>query len=179
MRLKPCAAILERILRGLNASLLRGEPVPLRLRLLLLLATAFVSLPAKAQQALTTVPQEKLDIVKVLTAQEAAWNRGDIEGFVEAYKNSPDILFISGIVDHGFAGAVERYKREYPSKAAMGLLGFSELEVHLLDEHFAVVVGRYTVERGKHSGGNVTGLFSYVMEKTDKGWKIIVDHTTE
>src|SRR5580765_7135248 len=132
--------------------LFRGESVPFRLRLLLLLAAALMSLPTAAQQPLTTVPQEKLDIVKVLTAQEAAWNRGDIEGFAEGYKNSPDTLFITGIVNHGFAGMVEQYKREYPSKAAMGLLGFSELEVRILDEHFAVVVGRYTLERSKHLG---------------------------
>jgi ketosteroid isomerase-like protein len=34
------------------------------------------------------------------------------------------------------------------------------------------------LERGKKEGGNADGLFSLVLEKTDKGWKIIVDHTT-
>jgi ketosteroid isomerase-like protein len=50
--------------------------------------------------------------------------------------------------------------------------------VHPLDERFAVVIGKYHLERGKKEGGNADGIFSLVLEKTDKGWKIIVDHTT-
>ena len=60
----------------------------------------------------------------------------------------------------------------------MGTLGFSELEVRSLDERYAVVIGRYRLERNKKDGGPATGLFTLVMEKTDKGWKIIIDHTT-
>ena len=60
----------------------------------------------------------------------------------------------------------------------MGTLGFSELEVHPLDERFAVVVGKYHLERTKKAGGNAEGIFSLVFEKTDDGWKIVVDHTT-
>lgn len=143
------------------------------------LALAFVCLSAGAQQPqLTTVPQLQLDIIKVLLAQEAAWNRGDIEGFSQAYKNSPDTLFVTNIVNRGFEGMVEAYRREYPNRAAMGTLSFSELEAHPLDERFAVVIGRYHLERTKKDGGNSDGVFSLVLEKTEKGWKIIVDHTT-
>ena len=143
------------------------------------LALALVCLSSGAQQPqLTTVPQLQLDIIKVLLAQEAAWNRGDIEGFSQAYKNSPDTLFVTNIVNRGFEGMVEAYRREYPNRAAMGTLSFSELEAHPLDERFAVVIGRYHLERTKKDGGNSDGVFSLVLEKTEKGWKIIVDHTT-
>ena len=143
-----------------------------------LIAGAFAVSSGTAQQALTTVPQGQLDVIKVLLMQEAAWNRGDLVAFAESYKDSPDTLFITNTVNRGFAGLVDSYKRDYPTKATMGTLGFSELEAHLLDERFAVVIGRYNLERGKKEGGNATGLFSLVLEKTDKGWKIIVDHTT-
>jgi len=153
--------------------------VLLRLRLLsVLVAAALAVSSAVAQTPLTTVPQAQLDVIKVLIAQEAAWNRGDLVGFAESYKDSTDTLFITNIVNRGFAGMVDSYKRDYPTRASMGTLGFSELEAHLLDERFAVVIGRYTLERSKKEGGNATGLFSLVLEKTDKGWKIIVDHTT-
>lgn len=149
------------------------------LRLFFTLAGAlFLSLPARAQQPLTTVPQQHLDIIKVLLAQEEAWNRGDLESFVQSYKDSPDTLFITNSVSRGFAGLLDAYRRNYPNKAAMGTLSFSDLEVHPLDERFAVVIGRYNVERGKKDGGNTEGIFSLVLEKTAKGWKIIVDHTT-
>ena len=150
-----------------------------RFRLVLaLFAATLACLPLVAQQQLTTVPQQQLDIIKVLLAQEAAWNRGDLAGFSEAYKNSPDTLFITSGVNRGYEGMVDAYRRDYPNRAAMGTLSFSELEAHPLDERFAVVIGRYHLERNKKEGGNADGIFSLVLEKTDKGWKIIVDHTT-
>jgi ketosteroid isomerase-like protein len=127
---------------------------------------------------LHTASKTELDVIKVLLAQENAWNRGDIDTFVQAYKNSPDTLFLSGTINRGYAGMAESYHHQYPSRAAMGNLGFSELEVHPLDEHFALCIGKYHLDRSKKEGGNADGLFSLVLENTDKGWKIVVDHTT-
>ncbi len=155
--------------------------MPLRSRLyaavLALLLT--VTLSARAQNSqLKTATQQELDVIKVLLAQEAAWNKGDLETFIQGYKNSPDTLFITRQVFRGVDGMLEEYRHNYPTKAAMGALAFSELEVHPLDENFAVVIGKYHLERGKKEGGNADGIFSLVFEKTDKGWKIIIDHTT-
>ena len=133
---------------------------------------------AQDMQQLTTASRTQLDVVKVLLAQEAAWNRGDLEGFAQSYKDSPDILFITNIVNHGFAGIVDAYRRDYPNRGAMGTLSFSDLEVRPMDDNFAVVIGKYHLERTKKDGGNADGMFSLVLEKTDKGWKIVVDHTT-
>ena len=136
-------------------------------------------MPAESQQQnLTTVPQQQLDVIKVLLAQEEAWNRGDLEAFAQTYKDSPDTLLISGSVSRGFANLLEAYRKNYPDRTAMGTLSFSELEAHPLDERFAVVVGRFSLERSKKEGGNAEGVFSLVLEKTAKGWKIVVDHTT-
>lgn len=132
-----------------------------------------------AQDAqLKTAPQEELDVIKVLLKQEAAWNRGDIDAFAESYKDSPDTLFINNQVQRGYAGMVASYHRNYPTHESMGTLTFSELEVHPLDEKFAACIGKYRVDRNKKNGGNAEGLFSLILEKTDKGWKIVIDHTT-
>jgi uncharacterized protein (TIGR02246 family) len=129
-------------------------------------------------QELKPASPEELGVVKVLLAQEAAWNRGDLEAFAKGYKDSPDTLFVTKQISRGYAGMLEAYKRDYPNKSVMGTLTFSELEVHPLDEKFAVVLGKYHLERGKKDGGNTEGMFSLVFEKTDDGWKIIIDHTT-
>ena len=140
------------------------------------LAPAWPSLAQDAQ--LHTASPTELGVIKVLLAQEKAWNSGDIDSFVQAYKDSADTLFLSGNINRGYASLVESYHHQYPSRAAMGSLAFSELEVHPLDDRFAFVIGRYRLERGKKEGGNADGLFSLILEKTDKGWKIVVDHTT-
>jgi ketosteroid isomerase-like protein len=148
---------------------------------LLLLAMVFFAIPsARAQdlQTLTTASREQLDVVKVLLNQQTAWNHGDIDAFVQTYKDAPDTLMVTHQISHGFAGLVEEYKHDYPTKAAMGTLTFSELEARPLDANFAIVVGKYHLDRAKKDGGNAEGVFSVVLEKTDKGWKIILDHTT-
>ena len=130
------------------------------------------------ESPLHTASQQELDIVKVLLKQEAAWNQGDIDTFAQGYKNSPNIIFVTRDVSRGYAGMVEEYKRDYPTKASMGTLTYSDIEVHTLDENYAVVIGKYHLDRSKKDGGNAEGIFSLVFEKTDQGWKIILDHTT-
>lgn len=152
-----------------------------RVAVFALVAVALFAVPvAHSQdlQALTTASREQLDVVKVLLTQQAAWNRGDIDAFVQTYKDAPDTLMVTHQISHGFAGLVDEYKHDYPTKAAMGTLTFSELEAKSLDANFAIVVGKYHLERGKKDGGNAEGVFSVVLEKTDKGWKIVLDHTT-
>lgn len=156
---------------------MRFRPAVLALVLLISFAAPCRSFAQDDQ--LKPVPKEQLDLIKVLLAQEAAWNNGDLDTFTQSYKNSPDIIFVTtGMVNRGFDGMLDAYRRNYPNKAAMGNLSFSELEAHPLDEKFAVVIGKYHLERSKKDGGNSEGRFSLVLEKTDKGWKIIVDHTT-
>ena len=136
------------------------------------------SLPAQEPNPLHTASRQELDVIKVLLAQEKAWNKGDLEGFASGYKDAPDTLFITRQVARGYAGLLDSYKHEYPTRAAMGTLTFSELEVRPLDQTFAVAIGKYHLDRTKKEGGNADGIFSLVFEKTDKGWKIIIDHTT-
>ena len=150
-----------------------------RLHTLVLAFVFAITLSSHAQDdQLKTASKQELDIIKVLVTQEDAWNKGDLPGFIQGYKNSPDTLFVTHQVFRGVDGMLDEYRHNYPNRAAMGTLGFSELEVHGLDERFAVVIGKYHLDRGKKEGGAADGIFSLVFEKTDQGWKIIVDHTS-
>ena len=144
------------------------------LSLILLAPTLLQAQPAP----LHTATQQELDVVKVLLKQEAAWNKGDLDSFAEGYKDSPDILFIGRQISRGYSGMLAEYHQNYPTRATMGTLVFSDLEVHPLDERFAVCLGKYHLDRAKKDGGNAEGIFSLVFEKTADGWKIVVDHTT-
>jgi uncharacterized protein (TIGR02246 family) len=151
-----------------------------------LLLAAALALPLNAQTAapdkpadqLRTLSRDELDVVKVVTQQERAWNDGDLDAFAKGYKNTPDIVFIGEHISKGFADMLNEYKKNYPNRDAMGTLTYSELEPHILDEHYAVLVGKYRLDRNKKAGGSAEGFFSLVFEKTDKGWKIVLDHTT-
>ena len=149
-----------------------------RLTALLLTLMMPSLLYAQEPNPLHTATRQELNIIKVLIAQENAWNKGDLATFAAGYKDSPDTLFITHQVFRGFTGLVDEYKHDYPSKAAMGTLAYSDLEVHPLDENFAIVIGKYHLDRSKKDGGSAEGLFSLVFENTDNGWKIVLDHTT-
>jgi len=118
------------------------------------------------------------DIRKVLDTQAAAWNRGDIEAFVSAYDNSPSITFIGKEVSRGYNGVLERYRRNYASKDQMGALRFSDVEVRMLGQDHALVIGAFHLTRAAAAGGNVSGRWTLIARRTPAGWKFIHDHTS-
>lgn len=131
---------------------------------------------ATAQSA--AKPSESAAIIAMLNRTAVDWNRGDLDAFATGYKNSPDILFMGETIQHGYDQMLARYRKSYPNRAAMGKLTFSDLQVQLLDEHFATVTGRFHLERTAAGGGNAGGYYLLVVEKTPAGWKIIRDDTT-
>ena len=117
-------------------------------------------------------------IRQVLDDQGAAWNRGDVDAFMRAYKDSPDTTFIGKSVAQGYRPILERYKKTYASKDAMGKLDYSDFTVRELGANYAVVTGKFHLTRTAAGGGDASGIFSLVWEKTAEGWKIILDHTS-
>ena len=112
----------------------------------------------------------------VLDAQRDAWNRGDIEGYMQGYDRSVKTIFVSGDnVTRGWQTVFERYKRTYNSREKMGVLTFSDLETTLLSKDTAVVVGRWHLQRA-HDEPH--GRFTLIFRRTRHGWKIIHDHTS-
>lgn len=113
-----------------------------------------------------------------LSRQVEAWNRGDIPSFMEGYENSPHTTFVGKAVTKGHAQVLADYKKRYPSKAQMGSLRFTILEVQMLGAEHANVLGRFALKRTKEAGGDTSGIFTLLFRKTGKGWKIIQDHTS-
>ena len=118
----------------------------------------------------------KADVRKVMDEQVAAWNNGDIEGFMKGYWNSPQMTFVSGNnVTKGWQPTLDRYKKSYDSRAKMGVLSFSDLEIIVTSKDSAVVLGRFTLVR---DADKPTGMFTLNFRKFKDGWKIILDHTS-
>ena len=117
-------------------------------------------------------------IKKVLDKQEADWNKGDLDAFLEGYWESPGVVFQSGGDRHvGFEAMRERYRKRYKAEGkAMGRVVFSETEIQPLGPDSAFVRGRWglTMPDGKTPGG----LFTLIFRKLPGGWKIVHDHTS-
>ncbi len=118
----------------------------------------------------------KLAVRAVMDEQSIAWNKGDIDGFMKGYWNSPEMTFVSGTnVKKGWQPTLDRYKKGYDTKAKMGVLTFSDLEITILGKEAAVVLGKWSLEREKD---NPNGLFTLTFRKFKKDWRIILDHTS-
>lgn len=112
----------------------------------------------------------------VLTAQQEAWNRGDIDAFLKGYWHSPDLTFSgSNGIFRGWDAVMARYKKNYPSRSAMGALDFSQLEFRFLGPDAALVLGHWHLKREKDEIG---GVFTLVFQRFPEGWRIIHDHTS-
>lgn len=116
------------------------------------------------------------DIKLVLTAQQAAWNRGDLEGFMAGYAQSDDLRFASGgTVTYGWSSTLDRYKQRYPDKSTMGILTFSDFIITALSPDAAIVFGKWQLIRGDDKPW---GLFTLTMKRTISGWRVFQDHTS-
>ncbi len=119
---------------------------------------------------------EVTEIRVVLDEQESAWNHGDIDAFMKGYWKSEQTKFVSGNgVNRGWQALLERYKKTYPDRKAMGALTFSDLEITMLGRDAAVAIGHWQLERENDRPG---GWFSLVLRKLPEGWRIIQDHTS-
>ena len=145
------------------------------------LAMVFMSrtgfIPAAATP--TDVPtgeQAVAEIRAIIQAQEAAWNRGDLEAFMNGYARSDQTTFVSGDeVTRGWQTVLDRYKKKYADREKMGTLSFSELEITPLATDAAVALGRWQLKRAKD---NPAGRFTLIFRHTPDGWRIVQDHTS-
>jgi len=119
----------------------------------------------------------KKAIRKVLDKQVAAWNKGDLDGFMTGYWKSPNLMFFSGKdKTRGWEATLKRYQKKYQSEGRkMGKLTFSELEIDVLGPKTAWVRGRWQVVLDKEKPN---GLFTLIMKKFTEGWRIVHDHTS-
>lgn len=116
-------------------------------------------------------------IEKVLTDQVLAWNKGDLEGFMAGYWQSPELSFYSGkTTTSGWQQTLDRYRLRYQSEGKeMGTLAFKDLEIEMLGQSNAFVRGKWQLELKNETVG---GIFTLVLRKFPSGWRVIHDHTS-
>lgn len=139
---------------------------------LVLLGAAGLSLAAEPPAAATAAVRAVLD------AQVAAWNRGDLEGFMAGYWRSPELVFCSGAtVTKGWDATLERYRKRYQAEGReMGRLSFDRIEVQPLGADAAFARGAFRLQMS--DGQEPHGLFTLVLRRMDGAWRIVHDHTS-
>jgi ketosteroid isomerase-like protein len=127
------------------------------------------TLEANAQSA------DHLAIRRIMAEQEAAWSRGDLEGFMAGYWKSDSLRFIgSSGLTYGWQKTLDNYKKGYPSLDAMGKLTFTIISIEKLSKRSAFVIGKWHLAR---KAGELNGYYTLLWRKIKGNWVIVVDHS--
>jgi len=118
------------------------------------------------------------DVQKLLDEQTAAWNRGDLLGFMGGYDDSPELTFFSGdTVAKGWQATLERYRHKYQAEGKqMGQLSFTDTQIDILSNDAAVYTARWHLAFS--NGQKLEGLTTVICKRTGSGWKIVHDHSS-
>lgn len=111
----------------------------------------------------------------VLAQQVLDWNNFNIEGFMQGYWKSDSLLFIGAKITHGWDSTLARYKKNYPSKEAMGILRFEIFRLQFTNHDACLVTGKYFLQR---KSDNPNGVFTLLFRKKNGKWVVVYDHTS-
>src|SRR6266496_6691851 len=121
-----------------------------------------ITIAAASEQTSSALTQ----IRSVLQAQQDAWNRGDIDGFMNGYARSASTVFISEYtIRRGWQTVRDRYRKKYSSRAKMGRFMFSDLEITRLSSDLAVAYGRWKLKR---ANDQPHGRFTLILKRCRK-----------
>ena len=108
-------------------------------------------------------------IEQKMNSQEDAWNRGDLEGFMNGYWHSDSLKFIGKAgLTYGWDTTLANYKKSYPDTDAMGRLTFDNLSIEMIDSDVILVIGKWMLAQyvGRYAA---RALF---FELAEKGWRL-------
>ena len=131
-------------------------------------------MPTSEEQTSSKVYQDaKHQILSVMKAQEIAWNKHDLEGFMEGYWKNDSLKFYgSRGLTYGWNNTLANYNKGYPTKAESGTLKFVINDISLIEKNTYWVMGEYHLTR---DAGDANGVFMIIFRKIDGQWKIVAD----
>ena len=133
----------------------------------------FLTLLISGSTAFSQSADEKM-ILKVIEDEVVAWNKGDIEAYVQFY--TPDdscrMIYREGIT-YGRENILAFYKKHWP-KERMGVLTLDQTTMEKVSDTYYFVTGRFTVVT---NGQTIMGRYSSLMKKIKGKWYIYTDHS--
>lgn len=150
-------------------------------RMGLLAATALLfsmCTTTSVQEKAVQTDVDRARILERMSAQEAAWNAGDLDGFMAAYWRSDSLLFVgSRGPSRGWDTTLDNYRRSYPDRTAMGQLTFGVEELTFAGQDHALMLGSWRLDRTEGLD-TLSGWFSLVWERKQGDWVIVRDHSS-
>lgn len=120
--------------------------------------------------------KEEQAIRNILTAQESAWNKGDLNAFMIGYWENDSLVFIGkNGPKYGYNNTLANYKKNYPDLSYMGNLHFEIQSMKALNKDYYFLIGKWQLTR---KIGDAGGYFTLLFKKINGKWNIIADHSS-
>ena len=114
-------------------------------------------------------------VAAAMADSAAAWNRGDLPGFVAVYAEDAVFVTAKGLV-RGRAAIAARYAPSFRAGGNdRGRLSFETLHERPIDATHRLLIARWTLT-GKDKVE--TGLTSLLFERRGQTWRIVSDHSS-
>ena len=117
-------------------------------------------------------PEPELQVVNILNAQADAWNRDDLDSFMDHFSRSDELTASSESgTTRGWAPVRVEYQRRHA--AATGRLAYDDVHIQSLAEGVILAVGRWSIERDSET---LHGTFSRLFRRVADRWLIVHEH---
>ena len=112
----------------------------------------------------------------MLSAQEAAWNTGNLEQFMIGYWQSDSLMFIGkNGPTYGYNKTLANYKKGYPDTAHMGKFTSTIVGMKKLSPEYYFITGKWFLKR---TVGDVSGYYTLLIRKINGKWVVVADHSS-
>jgi uncharacterized protein (TIGR02246 family) len=117
-------------------------------------------------------------VYEVLLKMLDRWNAHDIEGYMEVYWMSPELLVIVDSEQfNGWQQLHDSYINGYPDRNTMGLIQPKRIQVKLLQPDLALALTWWSATFPS-SKQTIVGNSTMNVQKFADGWKIVASHTS-
>ncbi len=117
-------------------------------------------------------------VYEVLLNMLDRWNAHDIEGHMEVYWKSPELLvLVDSEQFNGWQQLHDSYLNGYPDRSSMGFIEPKRIQVKLLKPDLALALTWWSISFPT-SKQKVVGNTTMNLQKFDDGWKVVASHSS-
>jgi uncharacterized protein (TIGR02246 family) len=154
------------------------------LSIVLCLSLFTTPIAADSKSNLDTINQQKpaggrdleKEVYDQLVQSLDAWNRHDIDGFLECFWHSDDlVVVVDGENVRGWDLLSKAYHTGYPNPEEMCKLTIDRAQVQMLAPDLGFVLAWYTASFPKKKE---FGTSTIILRKLSEGWRIVISHTS-
>jgi ketosteroid isomerase-like protein len=121
---------------------------------------------------------EGQQVYDVMLKMVDRWNAHDVDGYLEAYWKSPQLLVVVDSEQYnGWQQLHDSYVKGYPDRNSMGYFSPARIQIKLLKPDLALALSWWSISFS-NSKQRVVGNTTMNLQKFSDAWKIVAAHSS-